>query len=117
MPLIDSFKEDSTKIKIPGIRLAKIIERQSGDKIFNYELRYSDSEKLSEEGLISLEVLLSKYMKKNIEECLDDMNDDLLEIDLLELHSTSCRTGISLMIISDKDINIQGIKRLWLMAS
>lgn len=33
MPLLDSFKVDHTKMKAPGVRLAKVMQTPKGDNI------------------------------------------------------------------------------------
>ena len=40
MPLLDSFKVDHTKMKAPGVRLAKSMKTPKGDIISVYDLRF-----------------------------------------------------------------------------
>lgn len=52
MPLLDSFKVDHTKMKAPGVRLAKAMKTPKGDIISVYDLRFClpNKEIMSEAG-------------------------------------------------------------------
>ena len=66
MPLLDSFKVDHTKMKAPGVRLAKVMQTPKGDNISVFDLRFCrpNHEIMSEKGTHTLEHLFAGFMRE-----------------------------------------------------
>ena len=92
MPLLDSFKVDHTKMKAPGVRLAKTMKTPHGDEISVFDLRFCtpNEEMMSEKGIHTLEHLFAGFMREHL-------NSDKTEI--IDISPMGCRTGFYMSLI------------------
>lgn len=118
MPLLDSFKVDHTKMKTPGIRLAKTITRKSEDKIYVYDLRFCEpnNEIMPERGIHTLEHLFAGFMRNNLGPCLLDLHGNNVDMEIIDISPMGCRTGFYMSIVSDTDLDNRAVRKAWLMS-
>ncbi|PSM52253.1 S-ribosylhomocysteine lyase [Campylobacter blaseri] len=100
MPMLDSFTVDHTKMKAPGVRLAKTMKTPKGDSISVYDLRFCNPNReiMGEKGMHTLEHLFAGFMR-------DHLNSSGVEI--IDISPMGCRTGFYMSVIGvpkDKDI-------------
>lgn len=118
MPLLDSFKVDHTKMKTPGIRLAKTISRDNADIISVYDLRFCkpNEEIMPPAGIHTLEHLFAGFMRNNIKGCINDIQGINSDIEIIDISPMGCRTGFYMSVVSSLEIDIQSIKKAWFMS-
>lgn len=92
MPLLDSFKVDHTKMKAPGVRLAKVMQTPKGDNISVFDLRFCrpNHEIMSEKGTHTLEHLFAGFMREH----LNGKN-----VEIIDISPMGCRTGFYMSLI------------------
>lgn len=92
MPLLDSFKVDHTKMKAPGVRLAKVIQTPKGDNISVFDLRFCrpNHEIMSEKGTHTLEHLFAGYMREHL---------NSKDVEIIDISPMGCRTGFYMSLI------------------
>lgn len=92
MPLVDSFTVDHTKMKAPGVRVAKKMKSPSGDKITVYDLRFCtpNKEMMNEKGIHTLEHLFAGFMREHL-------NSD--EVEIIDISPMGCRTGFYMSVL------------------
>jgi S-ribosylhomocysteine lyase len=94
MPLLDSFTVDHTKMSAPAVRIAKRMNSAHGDPITVYDLRFCkpNAQKLSEEGIHTLEHLFAGFMRKHL-------NSKKTEI--IDISPMGCRTGFYMSLLGE----------------
>ncbi|QKF64103.1 S-ribosylhomocysteine lyase [Campylobacter corcagiensis] len=99
MPLLDSFRVDHTKMKAPGVRLAKTMKTPKGDTITVFDLRFCTPNKdiMSEKGTHTLEHLFAGFMR-------DHLNSNSCEI--IDISPMGCRTGFYMSVIGSPEISL-----------
>jgi len=104
MPLLDSFKVDHTKMKAPGVRLAKVMTTPKGDKISVFDLRFCvpNAQMMPEMGTHTLEHLFAGFMR-------DHLNSENVEI--IDISPMGCRTGFYMSLIGEPDL--KDVKKAW----
>lgn len=92
MPLLDSFKVDHTKMKAPGVRLAKVMQTPKGDNISVFDLRFCrpNHEIMSEKGTHTLEHLFAGYMREHL---------NSKDVEIIDISPMGCRTGFYMSLI------------------
>ena len=92
MPLLDSFKVDHTKMKAPGVRLAKVIQTPKGDNISVFDLRFCrpNHEIMSEKGTHTLEHLFAGFMREHL---------NSKDVEIIDISPMGCRTGFYMSLI------------------
>lgn len=92
MPLLDSFKVDHTKMKAPGVRLAKVIQTPKGDNISVFDLRFCrpNHEIMSEKGTHTLEHLFAGFMREHL---------NGKDVEIIDISPMGCRTGFYMSLI------------------
>lgn len=98
MPLLDSFRVDHTKMKAPGVRLAKTMKTPKGDIINVYDLRFCvpNKEIMSQKGTHTLEHLFAGFLR-------DHLNGKNVEI--IDISPMGCRTGFYMSLIGNPSVN------------
>lgn len=98
MPLLDSFRVDHTKMKAPGVRLAKTMKTPKGDTITVFDLRFCTPNKdiMSQKGTHTLEHLFAGFMR-------DHLNSNSCEI--IDISPMGCRTGFYMSVIGSPEIS------------
>ena len=98
MPLLDSFKVDHTKMKAPGVRLAKAMKTQKGDIISVYDLRFClpNKEIMSEAGTHTLEHLFAGFMREHL---------NSKDVEIIDISPMGCRTGFYMSLIGNPKID------------
>lgn len=99
MPLLDSFRVDHTKMKAPGVRLAKTMKTPKGDTITVFDLRFCTPNKdiMSQKGTHTLEHLFAGFMR-------DHLNSNSCEI--IDISPMGCRTGFYMSVIGSPEISL-----------
>jgi S-ribosylhomocysteine lyase len=94
MPLLDSFTVDHTKMKAPGVRIAKKMNTKSGDKITVFDLRFCtpNKEMMDEKGIHTLEHLFAGFIRNHL-------NGGNLEI--IDCSPMGCRTGFYMSVLGE----------------
>ena len=92
MPLLDSFKVDHTKMKAPGVRLAKVMQTPKGDNISVFDLRFCrpNHEIMSEKGTHTLEHLFAGFMREHL---------NSKDVEIIDISPIGCRTGFYMSLI------------------
>lgn len=92
MPLLDSFKVDHTKMKAPGVRLAKVMQTPKGDNISVFDLRFCrpNHEIMSEKGMHTLEHLFAGFMREHL---------NSKDVEIIDISPMGCRTGFYMSLI------------------
>jgi len=92
MPLLDSFCVDHTKMRGPGVRLAKTMKTPKGDTITVFDLRFvsPNQDILSEKGIHTLEHLFAGFIRTHL-------NNENVEI--IDVSPMGCRTGFYMSLI------------------
>ena len=92
MPLLDSFKVDHTKMKAPGVRLAKGMQTPKGDNISVFDLRFCrpNHEIMSEKGTHTLEHLFAGFMREHL---------NSKDVEIIDISPMGCRTGFYMSLI------------------
>lgn len=92
MPLLDSFKVDHTKMKAPGVRLAKVMQTPKGDNISVFDLRFCrpNHEIMSEKGTHTLEHLFAGFMREHL---------NGKDVKIIDISPMGCRTGFYMSLI------------------
>lgn len=92
MPLLDSFKVDHTKMKAPGVRLAKVMQTPKGDNISVFDLRFCrpNHEIMSEKGTHTLEHLFAGFMREHL---------NGKDVEIIDISPMGCRTGFYMSLI------------------
>jgi len=92
MPMLDSFMVDHTKMKAPGVRLAKTMKTPKGDIISVFDLRFftPNKEKFSSKALHTMEHLFAGFMR-------DHLNNKKVEI--IDISPMGCKTGFYMSVI------------------
>ncbi|MCI6642399.1 MULTISPECIES: S-ribosylhomocysteine lyase [Campylobacter] len=92
MPLLDSFKVDHTKMKAPGVRLAKVMQTPKGDNISVFDLRFyrPNHEIMSEKGTHTLEHLFAGFMREHL---------NSKDVEIIDISPMGCRTGFYMSLI------------------
>ncbi|WP_281529675.1 S-ribosylhomocysteine lyase [Campylobacter hominis] len=92
MPLLDSFKVDHTKMKAPGVRLAKVMQTPKGDNISVFDLRFCrpNHEIMSEKGTHTLEHLFAGFMREHL---------NSKDVEIIDISPMGCRTGFYMSLI------------------
>lgn len=98
MPLLDSFKVDHTKMKAPGVRLAKSMKTPKGDIINVYDLRFClpNKEIMSEDGTHTLEHLFAGFMREHL---------NSKDVEIIDISPMGCRTGFYMSLIGNPNID------------
>ena len=98
MPLLDSFLVDHTKMKAPGVRLAKKMTTKGGDKICVFDLRFCkpNLKMMSERATHTLEHLFAGFMREHL-------NSENIEI--IDISPMGCRTGFYMSLIGEPNEN------------
>jgi S-ribosylhomocysteine lyase len=88
MPLVDSFLVDHTKMKAPGVRVAKDIET-SGDDIRVFDLRFCKPNKeiMGQKATHTLEHLIAGFMREH------------LDYTIIDISPMGCRTGFYMSVL------------------
>ncbi|WP_096189310.1 S-ribosylhomocysteine lyase [Evansella halocellulosilytica] len=88
---VESFNLDHTKVKAPYVRLAGTTEGINGDKIFKYDIRFSqpNKEHMKMPSLHSLEHLMAELSRNHHSQIVD-------------ISPMGCQTGFYLSIINDE---------------
>ena len=104
MPLLDSFKVDHTKMKAPGVRLAKAMKTQKGDIISVYDLRFClpNKEIMSEAGTHTLEHLFAGFMREHL---------NSKDVEIIDISPMGCRTGFYMSLIGNP--NVDKVIKAW----
>ena len=104
MPLLDSFKVDHTKMKAPGVRLAKSMKTPKGDIISVYDLRFClpNKEIMSEAGTHTLEHLFAGFMRENL---------NSKDVEIIDISPMGCRTGFYMSLIGSP--NVDKVIKAW----
>ncbi|EPH09152.1 S-ribosylhomocysteine lyase [Campylobacter ureolyticus ACS-301-V-Sch3b] len=104
MPLLDSFKVDHTKMKAPGVRLAKTMKTPKGDIISVYDLRFClpNKEIMSEAGTHTLEHLFAGFMREHL---------NSKDVEIIDISPMGCRTGFYMSLIGSP--NIDKVIKAW----
>lgn len=89
---VESFNLDHTKVKAPYIRLAGVVEGQSGDKIHKYDLRFSqpNKEHMEMPALHSLEHMMAEFSRNHSDKIVD-------------VGPMGCQTGYYMSLINHDD--------------
>ena len=92
MEKIESFKVDHTKMRAPGVRLAKTILAPKGDSVCVFDLRFCkpNMQIMSEKGMHTLEHLFAGFMR-------DYLNKK--EVEIIDISPMGCRTGFYMSLI------------------
>ena len=92
MPLLDSFKVNHTKMKAPGVRLAKVMQTPKGDNISVFDLRFCrpNHEIMSEKGTHTLEHLFAGFMREHL---------NSKDVEIIDISPMGCRTGFYMSLI------------------
>ena len=92
MPLLDSFKVDHTKMKAPGVRLAKVMQTPKGDNISVFDLRFCrpNHEIMSEKGTHTLEHLFAGFMREHL---------NGKDVEIIDISPMGCRAGFYMSLI------------------
>ncbi|NPA03402.1 MAG: S-ribosylhomocysteine lyase [Epsilonproteobacteria bacterium] len=92
MPLLESFRVDHTKMKAPGVRLAKVMDTPKGDKITVFDLRFCQPNKeiMSEKGTHTLEHLFAGFMRERLK-----------DYEIIDISPMGCRTGFYMSVIGE----------------
>lgn len=87
---VESFNLDHTKVKAPYVRLAGTTNGQHGDKIYKYDIRFSqpNEEHMEMPALHSLEHLMAELARNHRQ-------------DIVDISPMGCQTGFYLSIIND----------------
>ena len=104
MPLLDSFKVDHTKMKAPGVRLAKTMKTPKGDIISVYDLRFClpNKEIMSEAGTHTLEHLFAGFMREHL---------NSKDVEIIDISPMGCRTGFYMSLIGSP--NVDKVIKAW----
>lgn len=104
MPLLDSFKVDHTKMKAPGVRLAKVMNTPKGDEISVFDLRFCKPNKdiLSQKGIHTLEHLFAGFMREHL---------NGTECEIIDISPMGCRTGFYMSVIGKP--SKKTVKKAW----
>ena len=104
MPLLDSFKVDHTKMKAPGVRLAKVMNTPKGDEISVFDLRFCKPNKdiLSQKGIHTLEHLFAGFMREHL---------NGTECEIIDISPMGCRTGFYMSVIGKP--SPKAVKKAW----
>ncbi len=104
MPLLDSFKVDHTKMKAPGVRLAKVMNTPKGDEISVFDLRFCKPNKdiLSQKGIHTLEHLFAGFMREHL---------NGTECEIIDISPMGCRTGFYMSVIGKP--SKKAVKKAW----
>jgi S-ribosylhomocysteine lyase len=91
MPLLDSFTVDHTKMKAPGVRVAKKMQTKCGDKITVFDLRFyrPNVDKMSDKGIHTLEHLFAGFMR-------DHLNGS--DVEIIDISPMGCKTGFYMSV-------------------
>lgn len=94
MPLLDSFLVDHTKMKAPGVRLAKKMTTKGGDKICVFDLRFCrpNLEIMSERATHTLEHLFAGFMRAHLNSA---------DVEIIDISPMGCRTGFYMSLIGE----------------
>jgi len=105
MPLLDSFCIDHTKMKAPGVRVAKEMQTPKGDKITVFDLRFTtpNEDIMTEKGIHTLEHLFAGFMRNHL---------NGKEIEIIDISPMGCRTGFYMSLIGIPSEEI--IKNVWI---
>lgn len=92
MPLLDSFMVDHTKMRAPGVRLAKTMETPHGDEICVFDLRFCkpNLKIMSEKGAHTLEHLFAGFMREHL---------NSPDVEIIDISPMGCRTGFYMSLI------------------
>lgn len=87
MPLVESFTVDHTTMTAPQVRKGKVINRESGEVVEVYDLRFKkpNTTFMSTAGIHTLEHLLATYMREKLN-------------DIIDISPMGCRTGFYMSI-------------------
>jgi len=87
---VESFNLDHTKVKAPYVRLVGVTEGSNGDKVYKYDLRFTQPNKAHMEmaGLHSIEHLMAENIRNHIDNVLD-------------IGPMGCQTGFYLSILNN----------------
>ncbi|GKH61222.1 S-ribosylhomocysteine lyase [Campylobacter ureolyticus] len=104
MPLLDSFKVDHTKMKAPGVRLAKSMKTPKDDIISVYDLRFClpNKEIMSEAGTHTLEHLFAGFMREHL---------NSKDVEIIDISPMGCRTGFYMSLIGSP--NVDKVIKAW----
>ena len=104
MPLLDSFKVDHTKMKAPGVRLAKTMKTPKDDIINVYDLRFClpNKEIMSEAGTHTLEHLFAGFMREHL---------NSKDVEIIDISPMGCRTGFYMSLIGSP--NVDKVIKAW----
>ncbi|KZR59835.1 S-ribosylhomocysteine lyase [Pseudobacillus badius] len=89
---VESFNLDHTKVKAPYIRLAGTTEGMNGDKIYKYDLRFSqpNKEHMDMPSIHSLEHMMAEFSRNHSGKIVD-------------ISPMGCQTGYYLSVINHED--------------
>lgn len=89
---VESFNLDHTKVKAPYIRLAGTTEGMNGDKIYKYDLRFSqpNKEHMDMPSIHSLEHMMAEFSRNHSDKIVD-------------ISPMGCQTGYYLSVINHED--------------
>jgi S-ribosylhomocysteine lyase len=92
MPLLDSFTVDHTKMTAPAVRVGKRMGTPKGDEITIFDLRFCQPnvEKMSGEGIHTMEHLFAGFMREHL-------SDQPIEV--IDISPMGCRTGFYMSVI------------------
>jgi len=104
MPLLDSFKVDHTKMRAPGVRMAKTMSTPRGDDITVFDLRFCIPNEgiLPERGIHTLEHLFAGFMREHL-------NSE--EVEVIDISPMGCRTGFYMSVIGTPHEEV--VARAW----
>ncbi|RXI96411.1 S-ribosylhomocysteine lyase [Anaerobacillus alkaliphilus] len=87
---VESFNLDHTKVVAPYVRLAGVSEGQHGDKLFKYDIRFTqpNKEHMEMPSLHSLEHLMAELVRNHHQTIFD-------------VSPMGCQTGFYLSVIND----------------
>lgn len=89
---VESFNLDHTKVRAPYVRLAGIKEGLNGDKIYKYDMRFSqpNQEHMKMPALHSLEHLMAELSRNHTDKVVD-------------ISPMGCQTGFYVALINHDD--------------
>jgi S-ribosylhomocysteine lyase len=96
MPLLDSFTVDHTRMTAPAVRVAKKMSTPKGDNITVFDLRFCkpNHEKMTGEGIHTLEHLFAGFMRENLKDS---------PVEVIDISPMGCRTGFYMSLVGDVD--------------
>jgi len=89
---VESFNLDHTKVKAPFIRLAGVIKGRNGDKIYKYDLRFTqpNKEHMEMPAIHSLEHMMAEFTRNHSDKIVD-------------ISPMGCQTGYYLSVINHEN--------------